>query len=145
LSRRPDLDWRGSERAHVGFQFYRARTHESLPIVVGMRGGHDARGAGHFVSRSSTLRVIRTTAGSSPRRPWDQLIVPAVTTVPPRVYAPITAWPVRPFSHWSYHSQSSGCHRAGQTASTSNPSGVPSRCVGEGTPSFQVSSHPSHS
>ena len=62
-----------------------------------------------------------------------------------RVYVPITAWPTRPFCHRSYHSLSSGCHFAGEVASTSNPLGVPSVCVGNGRPSFQTSSHPSHS
>ena len=39
----------------------------------------------HFDSRSSTLRVMRSTNLSPPRRPCDQSVVAAVKTVPPRV------------------------------------------------------------
>src|SRR5581483_3799330 len=99
----------------------------------------------YLPNRSSTFFVIRITAGSFPRSPCDQSVLPTVSTVPPRLYMPSTALPVRPFSHFSYHSQSSGCHRAGQLANTSNDFGVPSRYVGNGNPSFQTSSQPSHS
>src|SRR5579875_3588572 len=60
----------------------------------------------HFARRSSTLRVIRSTTLSPPRRPYAQSVVPAVTTVPPCVQVPRTTWPVRPFSQRSYYSQS---------------------------------------
>src|SRR5262249_16898635 len=91
----------------------------------------------HFAKRSSTLRVIRSTTLSPPRRPCAQSVVPAVTTVPPRVYVPRTAWPVRPFSQRSYHSQSLGCQRAGAVATIAKSRGVPSRSVGTGNPSFR--------
>ena len=90
------------------------------------------RASNHRASRSSTLRVICSTYLSPPARPWDQSVVPTVTTVPPCVYVPNTAWPVRPFSQRSYHSQSLGCQRAGAVARMAKFSGVPSRQVGCG-------------
>jgi hypothetical protein len=43
------------------------------------------RASNHRTSRFSTLRVICSTYLSPPARPWDQSVVPTVTTVPPRV------------------------------------------------------------
>lgn len=47
--------------------------------------GLPADAAAYFESRSSTLRVMRSTAVSPPRRPCDQSVVAAVKTVPPFV------------------------------------------------------------
>lgn len=48
-----------------------------LPLFAG------ALAQDYFESRSRRFFVIRVTAGSSPRRPWAQSVVPEVKTVPP--------------------------------------------------------------
>src|SRR3954447_5244905 len=56
-----------------------------VDIASGSIIGKSARGGNHLESRSRTFRVIRSTTGSPPRRPWAQSVEPEVTTVPPLV------------------------------------------------------------